>query len=121
MLGALWILTSIGVAVEPLKRSHLLDEQLPVWVRVLLWGVPGMLALAATFWKKLDPDAWGWLIVPMIVRFGSFLVGWVASLAGVESLAYPDGWRGCTSLAIFIVFIRVCAAGLDRAPVQREA
>jgi hypothetical protein len=122
MLGALWILTAIGLAVAPLKRTQLLDENfIPVWGRVLLWGLPGILALVASLWRKLDADAWGWLMVPVLIRFLSFFVGWVCSLIGIESLAYPDGWRGATTIAIFVVFIRACAAGLDRAPVKREA
>jgi len=122
MLGVLWVLTGVGIGVAPLKRSHLLDENLlPIWARALLWGLPGILAIVASQWRKLDADAWGWLMVPVVVRFVSFLIGWVCSLIGIESLAYPDGWRGATAIAIFVVFIKACAAGLDRAPVQREA
>ena len=123
MLGVLWVLMAIGVAFAPLKREELLDEHfIPVWARVLLWGLPGLLAIAAAYWKKFDADAWGWLMVPVLVRFCSFLLGWVASLVGWEQYSYPDGWRGCTTIAIFAVFIRACAAGLDRAPaIHREA
>ena len=123
MLGMLWIFTAVGIAVSPLKRSTLLDERLPVWVRVPLWCVPGLLALVASARRKYDATAWGLLMVPVSVRFVSFLIGWVVSLAlevtGWGPLAkwsYPDGWRGVTSIAIFMVFIRVCAAGLDRLP-----
>lgn len=122
MLGALWIFTALGIALEPLKRTALLDERFPVWLRVCLWGGPGLLALAACYWRKLDTDAWGWLIVPALIRFVSFLFGWLCSLVGWETFAYPEGWRGATSIAVFVVFIKTCAAGLDRpAPAQREA
>lgn len=122
-LGVLWLLTAIGTGVAPLKRRELLDEHfIPIWARVALWGLPGLLAVTAAFWKKFDADAWGWLMVPVIVRFISYLVGWIASIVGWEAYSYPDGWRGCTSIAIFVVFIRACAAGLDRAPAtHREA
>lgn len=121
MLGALWIVTAVGIGIAPLKRSQLLDEDLiPVWGRVLLWGLPGILAVVASVWKRFDADAWGWLFVPVGIRFLSFLFGWLASVFGWERYAYPDGWRGATSIAVFIVFIRACAAGLDRSPVKRE-
>ena len=124
LLGFLWVLTAVGIALAPLERGRLLDERLPVWLRVALWGVPGLLAVAAAFWRSLDADAWGWLLVPVVVRFLSFFAGWVFSLAGKESGAYPDGWRGAITTAVFIVFIMTCAAGLDRPqppPVRREA
>lgn len=114
MLGVLWILTGAGVAFAPLKRAELIDERLPVWVRVILWAGPGVLALVAVGKRRFDADAWGWLIVPAAIRFASFLFGWVCSLFGWQTFAYPDGWRGATTIAVFVVFIRVCAAGLDR-------
>lgn len=127
MLGILWILTAVGIAFEPLRRAALLHELLPVWVRVVLWGGPGVLALLASVWRKLDVDAWGWLIVPAVVTFTSFFFGWICSLlvriAGwrwLDTWAYPSGWRGATTIAVFVVLIRVCAAGLDRpAPTYR--
>jgi hypothetical protein len=121
MLGALWVLMGVGVAVAPLHRPELLDERLPVWVRAPMWGLPGLLALVASMRKKLDADAWGWLMVPAAVRFVSFAFAWVASLAGWDRFAYADGWRGATTIAAFVVFIKACAAGLDRAPVKPEA
>lgn len=121
MLGVLWTLVAIGLAVSPLKRPQLLEDRLPLWARVALWGLPGVLAVVASLWRKLDADAWGWLMVPVLVRFLSYLAGWVCSLAGWDEFAYPDGWRGATTIAAFVVFIKACAAGLDRAPVKPEA
>jgi len=122
MLGVLWILTAIGIGIAPLKRTTLLDEQFPVWIRVALWGLPGILAVVASMRKSLDADAWGWLLVPVVVRFVSYAFGWIASWFGWQQFAYPDGWRGATSIAMFVVFITACARGLDRSPhVQREA
>lgn len=121
MLGVLWILVAVGLAVSPLKRPQLLEDRLPLWVRVVLWGLPGILAVVASVWRKLDADAWGWLMVPVLVRFLSYLAGWICTLVGWDKFAYPDGWRGATTIAIFVVFIKACAAGLDRAPVNREA
>lgn len=123
LLGTLWLLTSVGLIVAPLKRSTLLDERLPLWIRVPLWCIPGFLAIAASVRQKYDATAWGLLMVPVSVRFVSYLAGWLVSLAlditGWPPLAkwsYPDGWRGATAIAVFVVFIRVCAAGLDRLP-----
>lgn len=121
MLGVLWTLVAVGLAVSPLKRPQLLEDRLPLWARVALWGLPGILAVVASVWRKLDADAWGWLMVPVLVRFLSYLAGWVCSLIGWEEFAYPDGWRGATTIGAFVVFIKACAAGLDRAPVKPEA
>lgn len=121
MLGVLWTLVAVGLAVSPLKRPQLLEDRLPLWVRVVLWGLPGILAVVASVWRKLDADAWGWLMVPVTVRFLSYLAGWICSLVGWERFAYPDGWRGATTIAVFVVFIKACAAGLDRPSVNREA
>ena len=123
LLGVLWILMALGVAIAPMRRDELLDEHfLPVWARAALWAVPGVMALIAVHWRRFDPDAWGWLIVPAAVRFVAFLVGWVSYLVGYEPWAYRDGWRGATTIAVFVVFIRICAAGLGRQdPLVPEA
>jgi hypothetical protein len=119
LLGVLWILMALGVAIAPLRREELLDEHLlPVWARAALWAGPGFLALAALHWRKFDASAWGWLMVPAAVRFLSYLIGWVSYLAGYEEFAYRDGWRGATTIAVFVVFIRICAAGLGRQDPQ---
>lgn len=114
LLGVLWILTGVGLVVAPLDRAQLIDERLPVWFRAVLWIGPGALAVIASGWRRFDADAWGWLMVPAVVRFVSFFAGWICSLIGYERWAYPDGWRGATTLAIFIAFLSVCARGLDR-------
>jgi hypothetical protein len=123
MLGSLWILTALGLVVAPLKRTTLLDERLPIWLRICLWAVPGAVAIYSAVRKKWDAEAWGLLCVPAAIRFFSFLAGWLISLLAaatnwhfLSKLAYPDGWRGATAIAVFVVFIRVCAAGLDRLP-----
>lgn len=120
MLGLLWILVAVGLAASPLKRPQLLEDRLPLWIRVVLWGLPGILAVVASIWRKLDADGWGWLMVPVMVRFLSYFAGWIFYLIGWDRFAYPDGWRGATTIAVFVVLIKACAAGLDRAPVQRE-
>lgn len=121
LLGALWILTAVGLTISPLHRPALLDELFPSWLRVCLWGLPGLLAIVASMRRSLDADAWGWLMVPVVVRFVSFAFGWFCSFIGWERFSYPDGWRGATTIAIFLVFITACARGLDRAAVKREA
>jgi hypothetical protein len=121
MLGGLWILTAVGLLVSPLKRPQLFDERFPLPLRIALWGLPGILAVVASLWRKYDATAWGCLIVPVVVRFLSYLAGWICYLAGWDQFAYPDGWRGATTIAIFLVFIKACAGGLDRPPVKREA
>jgi predicted membrane channel-forming protein YqfA (hemolysin III family) len=114
LIGILWCLTGAGVIVAPLKRAELIDESLPIQLRIFLWMGPGLLALVAAVWRKYDPLAWGWLIVPAVVRFVSFTFGWFCSLVGWERWSYPEGWRGATSTAVFVALLIVCAKGLDR-------
>lgn len=114
LLGVLWCLTGVGMIAAPLKRQQLIDESIPLWLRIPLWLGPGLLAVAAAVWRKHDASAWGWLIVPAVVRFVSFLFGWLCSLFGWERWAYPEGWRGSISTAVFVALLIVCAKGLDR-------
>lgn len=107
MLGVVWALTAVGIATAPVTRAPLPDEQLPVWARVALWIGPGLLALLAVAWRRLDALAWGLLIMPAAIRLVSYGFGWLSG-------AYPAGWRGaCVYLAV-VVLVNRCAAGLDR-------
>lgn len=107
MLGVVWVLTAVGLATAPVTRAPLPDEQLPVWLRVALWAVPGLLALVAVGWKRLDAIAWGLLILPVAIRLVSYVFGWVTG-------SYSAGWRGaCVYLAV-VILVNRCAAGLDR-------
>lgn len=112
LLGLIWIV--LGTTVSEHTHPTLIHEQLPVWAAVLIWSVPGTVALVATVWHGLDPTAWGLLIIGPTVRLASYGWGWITN-------AYPDGWRGLLVWAAVALLVNRCAAGLDRpAPPDGE-
>lgn len=113
LLGVLWVLTAIRIPYDE-RRTGLVHEELPVPVRVALWLLPAVVALAAVWWRRLDAWAWTLLIAGPLVSFASFGWGWVLGL-------YPAGWRGAVVYATTIMLVNRCAAGLDRCPVTAPA
>lgn len=109
LLGLIWVV--LGTTVSEHTYPTLIHEKMPLWSAVLIWSVPGALALVATVRHTLDPTAWGLLIVGPAVRLVSYGWGWVTS-------TYPDGWRGLLVWAAVAVLVNRCAAGLDRAPLD---
>jgi len=116
ILGVLWILTAIGISNQPIPDrgvdTKLLPyEHLPVWFRVALWGVPGLVAVISAVWRVWDPAAWALLIVPVAERALSF-----AWALGVHVFAggYPTAWRGVLVYVGLGTLIYFCARGLDQ-------
>lgn len=107
LLGFLWVLTAVGLGIDPVTRSGLPDEALPVWFRVALWGVAGLTALVGTWWRRLDALAWGLLILPLSMRLLSFGYGWLFT-------TFPGAWRAVCVYAAMALLVNRCAAGLDR-------
>lgn len=108
LLGFIWILTAIGLTVEPMRRPGLPDELLPLWLRVGLWAFAGFAALVATWWRRWDELAWGLLILPLSIRLLSYAYGWIFG-------TFPPGWRSVCVYAAMALLVNRCAAGLDRA------
>ena len=107
LLGFMWILTAVGVAIQPIDRPGLPDEALPLWLRVGMWAVAGVVALVATWWKRWDDLAWGLLILPLSTRLLSYIYGWISG-------SFPGSWRGAFVYAAMALLVNRCAAGLDR-------
>lgn len=115
LLGLIWTLTGVGLISEPGRKYGVLDEHLPEEIRAALWLLPGLLALVAVALRKLDPWAWGLLILPVAIRGGSFLLGWIGSYGPAELLGdYALGWRSVLLYASIGLMVNRCAAGLDR-------
>jgi hypothetical protein len=105
VLGLIWVI--LGTTVSEHERPTLIHERMPLWSAVLIWSVPGAFAIIATVRHRMDPTAWGLLIIGPTVRLVSYGWGWVTG-------AYPDGWRGLVVWAAVVVLVNRCAAGLDR-------
>jgi hypothetical protein len=114
MLGVIWTVTAIGLYVDPYKRPGLPDDILPIPVRIALWAVAGVVAVVATWWRRLDEYAWGLLIVAPSMRLLSYGYGWIFG-------TFPPGWRSVLVYAATVLLVNRCAAGLDRpAPWDRR-
>lgn len=106
-LGMIWMLSAIGLVVEPRQQAGLIHEQIPLPAGFAMWFIPGFLAVLAMGVKQLDEWAWMLLITPVVVRFLSYAVAWVSG-------TYPPGWRGGMVYAATVLLVNRCAAGLDR-------
>lgn len=111
-LGLIWILTAIGLATkDPERIRGLIHTEVPHEVRAAIWGVPGLFALGAVWWRRADATAWALLLVPPLERFVSYLIGWGFGLG-----LYRPGWSGVLLYAAVMFLINRCAKGLDRPP-----
>lgn len=107
LLGLIWSLTAVGLAVDPVHHPGLMHEQFPLPVNYALWAVPGFVAVVSVGVRRLDSWAWALLIFPVAVRFLSYTAGWVSD-------SYPPGWRGAIVYVAIGLLVNRCAAGLDR-------
>lgn len=107
LLGFLWVITGLGILAAPTERPGLPDDILPIWFRAVIWLVPGIAALVATWWRRWDEIAWGLLILPLSMRLLSYLYGWIFQ-------TFPPGWRAFCVYAAMALLVNRCAAGLDR-------
>lgn len=119
MLGVICAILAFGILVDPARPIGLVYEKTPPWLRATLWGVPGLYALAAAAWRRLDPLAWGLLMIPFLERTLSFSFATFAGVVdrwwpGFAAYAVPQAWRGVVVYLAFVVLISRCAAGLDR-------
>lgn len=107
LLGVIWVLTAVGLAIEPITTPGLLYTQIPVPIQFVFWFVPGFVAIISVAVRRMDEWAWFLMILPIAVRFFSFLAAWILG-------TYPLGWRGAAVYAATGLLVNRCAAGLDR-------
>lgn len=107
LLGIIWVLTAVGVAIEPMKTPGVLFAETPVPVQFATWFITGFIAVLSVGIRRIDEWAWTLLMIPIAVRFFSYLVAWVMG-------TYPLGWRGAAIYAATGLLVNRCAAGLDR-------
>lgn len=93
VLGVIFLLVGINTATTPPPpnmEGFLLHTLIPTPIQVLLWTVPGALALYASIHRGPGPDGFGFnaLVVPLIVRIVSYVISFVAFLVGESSHPY---------------------------------
>ena len=101
-LGLVWIIRGTAEPTTPL-----LMHDLPWWALLLVWSLPGCVALVAAVWPPADRTAWTLLSFAPALWCGSFVWDWWSG-------ADPAGWKGLTAWFVVVVLINRCAAGLDR-------
>lgn len=102
-LGLVWAIRGTAQPTTPL----LMRDHLAWWALLLIWSVPGVVAIVAAVWPPADRMAWAVLSVAPTVWCGAFVWDWAT---GHD----PAGWKGLTAWFIVAVLINRCAAGLDR-------
>lgn len=107
LLGWIWLVRGFGSVIQPSPQQGLPAERLPDWLLAATWVLPGLIAMVAVVWKKLDEWAWGLLMVPIGIQFVSFLLAWILGV-------YDGSWRGVAVYLAVMALINRCAAGLDR-------
>mgnify|MGYP007053952611 CR=1 FL=1 len=79
--GAVWLLVGIGLlgvaGVSGDPRPDLLHTQLPRALRVVIWAVPGLLAMLAAHLTRLVPIILGALVIGPINRIFSYAWSWI--------------------------------------------
>lgn len=143
MLGGLWVLQGIGIAVSPRTREpgaeFLFHEQLPIWLRFCLWAGTGLIAAWFAFLREPPGrDAPGFiaLVIMPLERAASFGVGFalwayhvaserIAWLPGSDTpIGYPRGLIGTATWLTIAGLIMVVAGWADprnRALTHRPA
>jgi hypothetical protein len=72
IFGIIWILLAVAVYADPAPVDHLWHTHLPVWLRMLIWGGPGILAILGARLFQLERWAFGTLFIGPAERTLSF-------------------------------------------------
>lgn len=124
-LGFMWSIYGLGLLLDHGGRQlDLPEEWFPYWLRGLWWLLPGVYAMLCAVIRKGQEDAtaWGLLMLPIFIRWGSVVVAWIMDLT--NSGKWQDFQRPWASFAIFLAFLVMIdrnAAGLDRLPPPKPA
>ncbi|UDL14627.1 membrane protein [Arthrobacter phage KeAlii] len=93
ILGVIFFLVGIDSALTPAPpdlENFLLHTLIPTPITVLLWTIPGALALYASIHRGPGPDGFGFnaLVVPIIFRIVSYLFSFLAFVLGEAPNAF---------------------------------
>jgi hypothetical protein len=118
-----FISVGIGILVNheaPDAGNFLLHTYLPDPIRAALWIIPGVAALFAATHRGTGKDGYGFaaLVVPVIVRFASYVWATVAFLVGAGT--WPHGWVYALIWAGLLSIILIIAGWPEVPPPPRE-
>lgn len=123
--GLMWTIYGVGIFIDDEARTIGLPEDwFWWWLRGLWWCVPGIMAMTCAIVKKgtEDATAWGALMLPVFIRWGSIVVAWIMDLTNSGKWQhYPRPWAGFVIFLAFIIVIDRDAVGLDRPPPPEQA
>lgn len=123
-LGVGWLIIGIAVITNPVPRPDYihLHEMLPIPVRVLIWMIPGIwaIATAARGRRAMDALAFGLLIIGPLQRALSFFVSWVQLWVPPPFDGDPRGWANAALYLCYAIVIRIVAGWEDTPPGGRD-
>lgn len=108
--GVMWILTAISLpTADNFQRDvQFPHEELPLYLREILWLGAAVVAIFCAFRREPGQDKWGFILlcIPAAQRCVSYFTGLV------ESLIWPDRygqlfWPGLTSGIIYLLVVSV--------------
>lgn len=109
VFALVFLFTGIKGFVDPSADAgrFMLYAMLPPIARLLLWGIPAVLALIAAVQKARHNDAYGFsaLAIPAVVLTISYTVSWVGHLMGITS--YGTGWVSALQWLLILTLLMV--------------
>lgn len=112
VLGVGWVFMGLAVPDER-QFPGVLHFVLPQWLRMALWVVSGLIAIAVAFRPLRRPnDAYAWLalFIGPAVRGLSYMWAWIDWLVPAGSEGYSRGWAWALIYAIMLGVIIVAAS-----------
>jgi len=121
LAGLLWVVIGVSVPGAPLSPYEPVHESFPMPVRVGLWVLPGVVAVAAAWRPRGAPDGWAYalLIAAPLVRSASWAGTEVQHLWPGGELGYDRGYVSAASWLAVVGFVLI-TAGWPEAPNQRR-
>lgn len=116
LIGLLWLLVGIG-ALTPQPPSGtdalLLHQRMSPIIDATMWFTAAMGCLAAALDRngpRRDGLALAFASIPPMIRFTSYLWGWIVSLLPGEPVGYPRGWYVAALFACLVAMVWLVAA-----------
>jgi hypothetical protein len=113
LFGTIYIFIGLAVIGADDYRPELIHTHLPTFVRVLIWDIPGLVAVGVAIDDKMQAWGFGLLFIPPAERAVSFLVA---------AVTVPT-WQRVPGLLIYlllVVVIAVMAAWPDAIDVEHS-
>jgi hypothetical protein len=93
LVAAVWSLIGLGVATgQAPEHTGAWHTLLPVWLRVLLWWLPALVALVVAPSARWSPTGLALLTVAPMLHLVSYVSAWVSEVIPGPPPGDPGGW-----------------------------